>query len=125
MKPSPPSFFERVVFIGGPLLFLTLLYFGYQTLIGPSPRPNPIEVLKKGSVSVGNSIDVAQERLGPPNSISTAESGNEIYRYERTKWSAEMKTIIAEDAYVEVNSQREIVSINFDSREPPVNPGAK
>ena len=36
-----------------------------------------------------------------------------------------MKTIIAEDAYVEVNSQREIVSINFDSREPPVNPGAK
>lgn len=122
MKPSPPTLAERIVLVLGPLFFFAMLYVGYRALIGPSAPPDPIEILRKGTVGPGTPIEEALTKLGRPNSITTNPAGNDLYRFERTRWSSERKTIIAEDAFVEVDADQRIASVNFESREPPVNP---
>ena len=108
---------------GGPILFLLVAYFGLMAIIGPAPRPNPVALLRSGTVSVGMDADEVVRKLGPPNATEQRPDGGLVLHYTRT--AMDSGTVSSDEGLVDVGQDGHVTGIRFDRSTPPLPPVAK
>lgn len=104
--------------IGGPIVFLLIAWIGVMQLLGPAPAENPVAKLRRDVVKAGMPEAKVIELVGPPKGIEPLSNGGYSFRYQRSGWNQEQKTLQEEDAYVDFTASGTVSSVNFDSREP-------
>jgi hypothetical protein len=114
---------DYAVMIGGPVAFLACSAALIMMLLGPAPRPNPVQQLRDGKVKTGQTFREMESRVGPASSVTENENGTSTFRYRYSGYDHEARQPIEEDAYVEVGQDGRILSISFDRRVPTV-PGS-
>ncbi|MFZ4506990.1 MAG: hypothetical protein ACOYON_04750 [Fimbriimonas sp.] len=117
-KREPMTPLDYSVMFGGPILFFVIAWFGVTQLLGPAPRVNPVEKLRREAVKPGMTESQVIAEVGQPKSIETSPSGGYSFRYQRGVWNPDRKTFVEEDAYVDFTSGGTVLAVNFDSREP-------
>jgi hypothetical protein len=110
---------DWVVVIGGPLLFISIAWFGLQAIIGPPAEVNPVQRLRAGAVSVGMSERAVIQAVGKPKAILDKESGGYYFRYEGSAWDNQAKAFALENSYVDFNESGRVTGVSFEVRTPP------
>src|SRR3972149_4602703 len=80
-KTQPMAFADYAVMIGGPLAFVLTAVLGIMWILGPAPRPNPIEMVRSGKVHPGMTSEQVQDVLGPPKSKVSQPDGGAVWQY--------------------------------------------
>jgi hypothetical protein len=126
MKRNPlgrPSPLDLAFLVLGPLVFLGIAWWGVQSLLGPPPPSHAVQLLRDGRVTPGMAELEVRRLLGAPKGEIGAEDGSLTLRYQRSRWEPDTKTFTEEDAYVKLDADGRVVSVEFDSRR-PTPPGA-
>lgn len=81
---EPPTKLDYAVLYGGPLACLAVAAIGLMWLLGPAPRPNPIDEIRRGNIRAGMTFLQVEERLGRPNEVVNLPEGGFENTYRRT-----------------------------------------
>ncbi|MCW5943766.1 MAG: hypothetical protein KIS66_16155 [Fimbriimonadaceae bacterium] len=111
-----PTRVDYAVMIGGPIVFMLILWFGVNWIVGPGPPPRPIQKLKAGVVKNGMTSEQVIAQVGPPAGIVESPDGSFTYRYQGTGEDA----FLAEDAFVDFGAGGRVVNVTFEKT--PVKP---
>lgn len=106
--------------VGGPVVFFLIAWFGLRAIVGPLPRPNPVQELREGAVRPGMSVREVESSVGTPKSITDRPDGGFTYRYQRSAWDSARGTMLEEDAYIDFSPSDSVTAVTFDARVPEV-----
>jgi hypothetical protein len=115
---TPLSPLEWAVMVGGPLIFILLAVGGVMAFLGPTPRPNAMEVLRSGKVKPGMREAEVLSVAGQPKASVPRDTGGFFYRYQRSRWNPEASNFTEEDAYVDFDDSGYVTGVSFDARTP-------
>lgn len=110
---------DYAVLIGGPVVCLLIIWFGIHAILGPSPRPNPVALLREGAIAIGATADEVQHKLGRPSRVQEQEDGGFVYVYTRTVYEETTRSDSLDEATVEFTPSGRVQGIRFDRSAPP------
>lgn len=105
--------------IGGPVLCLLIVWFGIHAIVGPSPRPNPVQLLRDGEVAIGAKAEEVTQKLGRPSRVQEQPDGGFLYIYTRTVFEQATGSDSLDEATVEFTPGGRVQGIRFDRSAPP------
>ncbi|MFQ3588370.1 MAG: hypothetical protein SNJ74_10775 [Fimbriimonadaceae bacterium] len=113
---EPPTKLDYAVLYGGPIAFLVVAVLGLSWLLGPAPRPNPVEEIRRGNVRVGMTFLQVEKRLGQPNEIVELPDGAFEYTYRRTSVEDLRRSggFTQDEGIVTFDANGRVVRVRFD-----------
>jgi len=110
---------DYAVIVGGPIAFLLILWFGIHAILGPAPRPNPVQLLRDGAIEIGAPMNEVTQKLGRPSRVQTTEDGTIRYIYTRTVFEQATRSDSLDEAVIEFTPSGRVQAISFDRSAPP------
>lgn len=109
---------DYAVIIGGPAICLLIIWLGIRGIVGPPPRPSPIQMLRDGVIEIGAPMSTVQDRLGRPGRMQELPDGGFIFVYTRTVLESSGSDSL-DEASVQFTPGGRVERITFDRSSPP------
>jgi len=110
---------DYAVIVGGPLVCLLIIWLGIRGIVGPPPRPNPVQLLHDNGVEIGATMTEVERKLGKPSRVQSQPDGSYWLIYTRTVLEASGSDSL-DEATLELTPGGRVQSIRFDRSSPPV-----
>lgn len=110
---------DYLVIVGGPVVCLLIVWFGIRAMVGPAPRPNPVQLLRDGEIEIGTKAEDVVKLLGRPSRIQDTQEGGFRYVYTRTVFDQATGSDSLDEAVVEFTPGGRTQGVSFDRSAPP------
>lgn len=108
---------DYTVIIGGPMICLLIIWLGIRCIVGPGPRPSPIQMLRDGVIEIGAPMSKVQDKLGRPGRMQELPDGGFIFVYTRTVLESSGSDSL-DEASVQFTPSGRVERITFDRSSP-------
>lgn len=109
---------DYAVIIGGPLVCLLIIWIGIRGIVGPAPRPSPVQMLRENAIEIGTTMSEVEKKLGRPSRVQTQPDGSYLLIYTRTVLESSGSDSL-DEATIELTPEGRVQSIRFDRSSPP------
>jgi hypothetical protein len=106
---------DYLVLFGAPIVFFLIAFLGLRAIVGPIPKPSPVQRIKDGEIKAGESLDNVTKRLGTPKSVETRDDGSMTLTYTRTVADPEL---LVEEGIVTIDSTGRVIESHVGRQAP-------
>jgi hypothetical protein len=102
---------DYVFLVGAPIVFFVFTFYGLARIVGPIPKPSPVQRIKDGEIKPGTSLDDALKRLGKPKSVITQSDGSMTVTYTRTVADGDLQL---EEGVITLDATSHVIESHVD-----------